>query len=169
MTTIETAEVASPIGRITLAVRDGCLCALDFTEKWSRRRAALEKRFGQVEFRTATDPAGAASRLERYFAGDLGALASVPVDPGGTAFQRKVWSALRKIPPGCTVSYGELARTVGTPGAARAVGAASGSNPVGIVIPCHRVIGADGGLTGYAGGVRRKRWLLGHEGRRPMP
>ena len=166
MMTIETAEFASPVGRITLAVRDGRLCALDFTEKWSRRRAALEKRFGRVEFHTATDPAGVVSRLERYFAGDLEALASIRVDPGGTEFQRRVWGALRKVPPGRTVSYGELARAVGAPGAARAVGAANGSNPVGIVIPCHRVIGADGSLTGYAGGVERKEWLLGHEGNR---
>jgi len=168
MTTIETAEFASPVGRITLAVRDGCLCALDFTEKWSRRRAALEKRFGQVEFRTATDPAGVVSRLERYFAGDLGALASIRVDPGGTAFQRKVWSALRKVPPGRTASYGDLARGIGAAGAARAVGAANGSNPIAIVIPCHRVIGADGSLTGYAGGVKRKQWLLRHEGGRRL-
>jgi len=166
MTIVETAELASPIGRITLAVRDRCLCALDFTDRWPRRRAALEKRFGQVEFRQATDPDGLVSRLERYFAGDLGALACVQVDPGGTEFQRKVWSALRKVPPGRTASYGELARAVGAAGAARAVGAANGSNPVAIVIPCHRVIGADGGLTGYAGGVRRKRWLLEHEGHR---
>jgi len=167
MTIVETAEVASPIGRITLAVRDGGLCALDFTERWPRRRAALEKRFGQVEFRRATDPERMVTRLERYFAGDLGALASVRVDPGGTVFQRRVWSALRKLPPGRTASYGDLARAVGAAGAARAVGAANGSNPVAIVIPCHRVIGADGSLTGYAGGVERKQWLLRHEGSRP--
>ena len=107
------------------------------------------------------------TRLERYFAGDLGALASVRVDPGGTVFQRRVWSALRQLPPGRTASYGDLARAVGAAGAARAVGAANGSNPVAIVIPCHRVIGADGGLTGYAGGVERKQWLLRHEGSRP--
>ena len=167
MTIVETAELGSPIGRITLALRDGRLCALDFTERWPRRRAALEKRFGEVEFRPATDPAGLVSRLERYFAGDLAALGSVQVDPGGTVFQRKVWSALRKVPPGRTTSYGELARTVGAAGAARAVGAANGSNPVAIVIPCHRAIGADGSLTGYAGGVERKQWLLRHEGSRP--
>ena len=130
MTIVETAELASPIGRITLALRDGRLCALDFTEKWPRRRAALEKRFGRVEFRQATDPEGVVSRLERYFAGDLGALAPIRVDPGGTAFQRKVWCALRKVPPGRTASYGDLARAVGAAGAARAVGAANGSNPV---------------------------------------
>ncbi|TMA70263.1 MAG: methylated-DNA--[protein]-cysteine S-methyltransferase [Deltaproteobacteria bacterium] len=170
MTIVETAELASPIGRITLAVRDGRLCALDFTERWPRRRAVLEKRFGQVEFRQATDPAGAASRLKRYFAGDLEALTPIGVDPGGTAFQRKVWSALRGVPPGRTASYGDLARAIGAAGAARAVGAANGSNPIAIVIPCHRVIGADGSLTGYAGGVERKQWLLRHEsGRRLRP
>ena len=107
MTIVETAEVASPIGRITLAVRDGGLCALDFTERWPRRRAALEKRFGQVEFRRATDPEGMVTRLERYFAGDLGALASVRVDPGGTVFQRRVAF------PFCTTTASECRATVG--------------------------------------------------------
>src|SRR5206468_11511841 len=120
MTTIETAEVASPIGRITLAVRDGCLCALDFTEKWSRRRAALEKRFGQGEFRTATDPAGVVSRLERYFAGDLGAPASIRVDPGGTAFRRKGRRARRKVPPRRTAPSAGRARGIAAARPARA-------------------------------------------------
>jgi methylated-DNA-[protein]-cysteine S-methyltransferase len=160
---MEVAQCASPIGDIVVAVRDGQLCALSFADQWPRKRARLEKRFGTVEFRKATDPAGVVTRLKRYFAGDLDALAPIAVDLGGTPFQRKVWSELRKVPPGRTVSYGDLARAIGAPAAVRAVGAANGANPVGIVIPCHRVIGANGQLIGYGGGIERKDWLLKHE------
>jgi methylated-DNA-[protein]-cysteine S-methyltransferase len=161
--TLEVAECTSPIGSITLAARDGRLCALEFTERWPRRRAALVARFGAVELRRAADPAGAVAALAAYFAGDLDALARIAVDPGGTPFQRRVWAALRRVPAGRSVSYGELAREIGAPAAARAVGAGNGANPVALVIPCHRVIRGDGALGGYAGGVRRKRWLLAHE------
>jgi methylated-DNA-[protein]-cysteine S-methyltransferase len=154
---LEIADCTSPIGRITLAAHDGRLCALDFTERWPRRRAALVARFGAVELRRVADPARAVSALAAYFAGDLGALDGLEVDPGGTPFQRRV-------PPGRSVSYGELAREIGAPDAARAVGAGNGANPVAVVIPCHRVIRGDGGLGGYAGGLHRKRWLLAHEG-----
>ena len=102
--------------------------------------------------------------LEAYFAGELGAIESLSVETGGTEFQRAVWAALRAIPAGETLSYGQLASRIARPSAVRAVGAANGANPVGVVVPCHRVIGADGSLTGYAGGVERKRWLLSHEG-----
>ena len=102
--------------------------------------------------------------LQRYFAGELAAIDTLPVQTGGTAFQREVWRALREIPCGGTVSYAELAERIGRPTAVRAVGLANGSNPVGIVVPCHRVIGANGSLTGYGGGIERKRWLLEHEG-----
>jgi methylated-DNA-[protein]-cysteine S-methyltransferase len=102
--------------------------------------------------------------LRAYFAGDLHALDTIAVDPlGGTPFQRRVWLALRSIPAGTTVSYQMLARRIRAPKAMRAVGAANGANPVPIVLPCHRVIGADGSLTGYGGGLPRKRWLLRHE------
>ena len=161
--TLEIAEFHSPIGTIVLAVRDGTLTALVFAEGWPDRRARLVKRFGDVDLRGAADPAGVSGRLAAYFAGDLGALDAIAVDSGGTPFQRRVWGALRTIPPGETVSYQTLARRIGAPTAVRAVGAANGDNPVGIVIPCHRVIGADGSLTGYAGGIERKRWLLTHE------
>ena len=169
MTMLEIADLASPVGPLTLAVRAGRLCALDFADRWPRRRAALARRFGRCDMRAAADPAGVVARLARYFAGDVEALATIPVDPGGTPFQQKVWHALREIPAGRTASYGELARAIGAAGAARAVGAANRSNPVAIVIPCHRVIGADGCLTGYAGGLHRKRWLLDHEERRIAP
>jgi len=111
------------------------------------------------------DPAGVTSALRAYFSGQLEALEGLLVDGEGTDFQRQVWAALREIPAGTTQSYGELARRIGSPAAVRAVGAANGRNPIGVVVPCHRVIGADGTLTGYAGGLDRKRWLLTHEAR----
>jgi methylated-DNA-[protein]-cysteine S-methyltransferase len=104
-------------------------------------------------------------RLAAYFAGDLFAVDAIETRTGGTPFQRAVWSALRPIPPGTTVSYGELARAIGRPAASRAVGAANGANPIAIVVPCHRVIGANRTLTGYGGGLARKAWLLEHERR----
>jgi len=161
---IEIGEVASPIGKIVVAVRGGRLCALAFDESWPRKRAALERRFGEVEWRRAKDPGGVARALRRYFDGDIEALARIAVDPGGTPFQRAIWTKLRRVPAGRTVSYGELARAAGYPRAVRAVGAANGSNPVGLVIPCHRVIGSSGKLVGYGGGLDRKKWLLAHEG-----
>ncbi|HUE30191.1 MAG TPA: methylated-DNA--[protein]-cysteine S-methyltransferase [Verrucomicrobiae bacterium] len=161
--TLEIADFHSPIGTIVLAVHDGALASLVFAEGWPGQRARLGKRFGDVDFRRAAHPAGVAGRLAAYFAGDLGALDAIAVDPGGTPFQRRVWAALRTIPAGETVSYQTLARRIGAPTAVRAVGAANRMNPIGIVVPCHRVIGADGSLTGYAGGIERKRWLLTHE------
>jgi methylated-DNA-[protein]-cysteine S-methyltransferase len=101
--------------------------------------------------------------MKNYFAGELGAIDDLPVKTAGTPFQRAVWSALREIPLGATESYGKLAERIGRPTAVRAVGLANGSNPIGIVVPCHRVIGANGSLTGYGGGMERKRWLLEHE------
>jgi methylated-DNA-[protein]-cysteine S-methyltransferase len=102
--------------------------------------------------------------LEHYFTGAVHAIESVPVALGGTSFQRRVWIALQRIPSGRTVSYGQLAKWLGCPRAARALGAANGANPACIVVPCHRVIGANGALAGYGGGIERKQWLLEHEG-----
>ncbi|MCJ7437845.1 MAG: methylated-DNA--[protein]-cysteine S-methyltransferase [Acidimicrobiia bacterium] len=114
------------------------------------------------------DPSGILERLRAYFAGNLAAVAEIPVRfDRGTVFQREVWTALQDIPVGETISYAELARRVGRPQAFRAVGSANGQNPIGIVVPCHRVIAADGTLGGYAGGLDRKRWLLAHEGAMP--
>jgi methylated-DNA-[protein]-cysteine S-methyltransferase len=161
---IQIAEFVSPIGEITLAVRGGALCALNFTDRWPRKEAKLKQRFGALEFDRAEDPAGVVSRLKSYFNGSLDALAGIVVETGGSEFQRRVWNRLLEIDPGQTISYGELAVSIGSPTAVRAVGAANGANPVGIVIPCHRVIGASGALTGYGGGIERKRWLLRHEG-----
>ena len=106
----------------------------------------------------------AAAQLDAFFAGDRLDF-DLALDPAGTPFQRRVWSELRRIAYGETISYGELARRVGRPGAARAVGLANGRNPISVIVPCHRVIGADGSLTGYGGGIPRKRYLLDHEAR----
>ncbi len=164
MITIETATVRSPVGELGLYARDGALCGLSFTDHDERLRAHLAARFGgDVEYVRARDPAGAATRLRRYLDGELDALDDIAVDLGGTAFQARVWKALRKIPVGATWSYAALARKVGSPEAVRAVGAANGRNPVSLVVPCHRVIAADGTLCGYGGGIERKRWLLTHE------
>ncbi|HSL34697.1 MAG TPA: methylated-DNA--[protein]-cysteine S-methyltransferase, partial [Candidatus Limnocylindrales bacterium] len=113
----------------------------------------------------ATAPAPVVRAVAAYFAGDMRAFDSIELDPPGTPFQREVWAALRGIPAGTTTTYGRLAAALGRPGSSRAVGLANGANPVAIVVPCHRVIGASGSLTGYGGGIERKRWLLDHERR----
>jgi methylated-DNA-[protein]-cysteine S-methyltransferase len=163
MTTLALAKAATPLGTMHCAVHAGRLCALEFGDRWPRRLRWLAERVGGMTTRAESDPAHVVSRLLRYFAGELDALDGVALELIGTPFQRRVWTALRAVPAGRTVSYGELARTVCGPAAARAVGAANGANPIAIAVPCHRVIGADGGLTGYAGGIERKRWLLAHE------
>jgi O-6-methylguanine DNA methyltransferase len=142
---------------------DGTLRALDFSDFQERMRRLLARHYGDFTLAEAAVPAAVAAALDSYFAGDVTALDALPVATGGTGFQKKVWAALRRIPAGETMGYGALAARLGKPGAARAVGLANGSNPIGIVVPCHRVIGANGTLTGYAGGVERKRWLLAHE------
>jgi methylated-DNA-[protein]-cysteine S-methyltransferase len=164
VTTLEHAERPSPVGGLLLYARGGALCALAFADGRHEIRPWLEKRFGPLDLRLTDDPAGAASALDRYFKGDLNAFDGLSLDTGGTPFQQRVWRALRAIPVGTAVSYSALARTIEAPTAVRAVAAANGANPVAIVVPCHRVIGADGSLTGYGGGLARKRWLLAHEG-----
>jgi methylated-DNA-[protein]-cysteine S-methyltransferase len=151
-------EIESPIGTILAVAGPRGLCDVDFADRWEAKRRRLERRLGQVEIEDA-DPLGIADHLRRYFDGQLSAL--------GTEFQHAVWTRMRAIPAGTTMTYGELAAEIGNPAASRAVGAASGRNPIAIVIPCHRLIGTDGSLTGYAGGVPRKRWLLAHEGALP--
>ena len=129
--------------------------------------AALTARYGPVTLVRVRDPYGISRRLRAYFAGEVQAIDAIAVETGGTPFQRRVWSALRRIPPGRTITYSELARAAGRPRAIRAAGAANGRNPVAIVVPCHRVVGKDASLTGYGGGLQRKRWLLDHEGAVP--
>ncbi len=153
----------SPIGRLVLAAGDHGLVALEFEDHWDVARTRLRQRFGTVS--NGEPLVETRAKLEAYFAGEVTALDEVAVDPQGTPFQLRVWKALRAIPAGRTASYGNIARSLGLPaGASRAIGAANGSNPVAIVIPCHRVIRSDGALSGYGGGVERKRWLLQHEG-----
>jgi methylated-DNA-[protein]-cysteine S-methyltransferase len=160
---IEYGQVESPVGTIDIAARDGRLCALRFHDRDSSIREMLARRIENTD--EGDLPAGhpIIERLHAYFDGDISALDAIEVETGGTAFQRSVWAQLRRIPAGETASYGEVAAAIGVPGAVRAVGTANGSNPVGIVIPCHRVIRSSGDLGGYGGGLDRKRWLLAHE------
>jgi methylated-DNA-[protein]-cysteine S-methyltransferase len=157
-------NIESPIGQLLIVSDGASLCAVEFDGDDVRLRAYLQKRFGQFTLQPASDPQGFSGRIRDYFAGNLRALEGIPVETGGTEFQRRVWQALREIPTGSTTSYGELAQKIGKPRASRAVGLANGMNPIPVVLPCHRVIGADASLTGYGGGLDRKRWLLEHEG-----
>ena len=145
---------------------DDRLRAVDWEDHEQRLDQLLQRQYGAntIRLRAASRASAASRALRAYFEGDTGCLASLPVAANGTGFQRMVWDALRQIPPGQTVSYGALAARIGRPTAMRAVGLANGANPVSIVVPCHRVIGADGALTGFGGGLERKRWLLAHEG-----
>ena len=152
----------SPIGPLTLAERGARLCLLHFGVDGPPVDATLE-RWHPGEPRTRRELPAVRAVLTRYFAGELAAIDTVPVELNGTEFQKRVWQALRRIPAGSTLSYAELARRIAEPAAVRAVGAANGANPVALVVPCHRVIGSDGTLTGYGGGLERKRWLLTHE------
>jgi methylated-DNA-[protein]-cysteine S-methyltransferase len=151
---------------ILLADHDGNLRTVDWTDHETRMLHFLRLRYGADGFhlQPARNPNGLTDAISRYFAGELHAIDCLPVETGGTPFQREVWSALRAIPCGTTTSYGELAQRIGRPAAVRAVGLANGANPVGVIVPCHRVIGSNGSLTGYGGGIERKRWLLEHEG-----
>jgi methylated-DNA-[protein]-cysteine S-methyltransferase len=153
----------SPIGPLTTAERAGRVCLLHFGADGEEIDRVFERWYaGEARVRQ-TLPA-VAEILGRYFGGDLSVLDTVPVELNGTPFQKKVWLALRRIPSGATISYAELARRIGSAAAVRAVGSANGANPVAVIVPCHRVIGSDGSLTGYGGGLDRKQWLLAHEG-----
>lgn len=149
--------VESPLGPLTLRADDGVLTGLYLPE---HRRGPVPGALG------ARDDAGLPAvreQLAAYFAGERTAF-DVPLELRGTAFQQRVWAALQEIPYGETRTYGQLAAALGAPSASRAVGLANGRNPISIVVPCHRVVGASGSLTGYAGGVERKRALLALEG-----
>ncbi|HWC89620.1 MAG TPA: methylated-DNA--[protein]-cysteine S-methyltransferase [Pirellulales bacterium] len=160
-------ELESPLG-VVYVVSDGIhVRAVDFEGYEDRLQRLLARHYGRYALHATSKPGEAVSRLEDYFAGEVRAINAIPVATGGTPFQRQVWAALRTIPAGTTVSYGTIAAQIGRPTACRAVGLANGSNPIGIVVPCHRVIGANHGLTGYGGGLERKQWLLEHEGAVP--
>jgi methylated-DNA-[protein]-cysteine S-methyltransferase len=160
-------KVATPAG-VMLVVSDqaGQLRALDWEDYEPRMLRLLRLHYGEarVELAAGRTPDPVREPLLAYLAGDLRAIEKIAVATGGTQFQRELWAALRRIPASETRSYGELALQLGRPRAIRAVGLANGANPIGVVVPCHRVIGADRSLTGYGGGLARKRWLLEHEG-----
>jgi methylated-DNA-[protein]-cysteine S-methyltransferase len=159
-------RIETPIGEMVIvADRDGNLRATFWTDREAQLHDALRRQYGEngCTLEPASNPHGLTNAIGRYFAGEFTAIDSLPVKTAGTPFQREVWRALREISCGTTLSYRALAARIGRPNAVRAVGLANGSNPVGVVVPCHRVIGSDGSLTGYGGGIERKRWLLEHE------
>ncbi len=161
-------RVATPLGQmLVLTDAQQRLRAVDWEDYEARMHTLLRRQYGKnaVRLDTASQPSRARRALEAYFDGEIAAIDGFPVALGGTEFQRQVWQALRGIAGGQTVTYGTLAHRIERPSAVRAVGLANGANPAGIVIPCHRVIGANASLTGYGGGLHRKRWLLEHEAR----
>jgi len=156
----------TPTGRMLLLTDDEQrLRAADWEDHEERMRTLLRRYYGDTGLllRAARGVSIARRALEAYFEGDLNAVGELATATHGSDFQRRVWAGLRLIPLGSTISYGALACQIGRPGGARAVGLANGSNPIAIVVPCHRVIGANASLTGYGGGLERKRWLLSHE------
>ena len=159
-----TDRITTPIGDMILVARDGVLLLLEFDDAKERVAREMKVRFGAVALQPASNPFGLSDIIVDYFAGNLHAIDHLITDGDGTVFERQVWAELRKIPCGVTRSYGEIARTLGDINLSRAVGTANGRNPIAIVVPCHRVIGADGSMTGYGGGIKRKEWLLRHEG-----
>ena len=179
---VQYAEMSTPIGCIYPAWKGNTLLAIAMAETKNRGswtagdrpgskvevlRRELERRYGPIELERASGTNATLKPLQRYFQGDVRAIRRIRVDPGGTEFQAAIWKLLRTIPAGRTMTYGELALHAGRPGAARAAGRAVGSNPIPIAIPCHRVVGKSGSLTGFGGGLPRKQWLLEHEGGAP--
>ena len=160
-----TARFASPVGDLAAFTHEGKLCALSFLHGRYDPVVVLRARLGPLETREG-DPLGVEASFREYFRGRLDALDRIPVETGGTPFQRRVWEALRRIPRGETRTYSEIARQIGAPAAVRAVGSACGANPVALVVPCHRAVRTDGGLGGYAWGLTVKRRLLKLEKRR---
>jgi methylated-DNA-[protein]-cysteine S-methyltransferase len=165
-------RIETPIGQLLLVADSaGNLRAVDWNDYQPRMLRLLERHYGKNRFtlEPAHNPHGLSDAIDRYFAGDIHATDRLPVRTAGTPFQRTVWNELRKIPGGTAISYGKLAELIDHPKAVRAVGLANGSNPIGVVVPCHRVVGSDGSLTGYGGGLDRKRWLLDHELKHAAP
>lgn len=159
-------RISTPIGEmLVVSDYDGNLRVIHWADHEARMGLLLRLHYGENGF--ILEPnccrSGLADAIRQYFEGELDAINALPVQTSGTLFQREVWRALRGIRCGTTISYGQLAKQIGRPRAVRAVGLANGSNPVPVVVPCHRVIGTDGSLTGYGGGIERKRWLLEHE------
>jgi len=159
-------RIKTPLGQALLITdAEHRLRALDWEDHAPRMQHLLRLHYrSSMSLAPGRAPQGMRQALDAYFAGDLERLHGIECHTGGTPFQRAVWAALRTIPPGRTMSYGALAAALRVPKAVRAVGLANGANPISVVVPCHRVIGANGSLTGYGGGLARKRWLLAHEG-----
>jgi methylated-DNA-[protein]-cysteine S-methyltransferase len=152
--------IETPLGKIVLAARNGKLVMLEFEDTG---RVDLDRFINENGVKETGDPYGFSEAIRNYFAGRADAICALPVEVEGTPFQQKVWLALRDIPFGSTVSYGQLAAKIGSPNGSRAVGITNGRNRIALVLPCHRVVGGDGSLTGYAGGLARKEWLIRHE------
>ena len=167
MLTLLEDNISTPLGPLWILCDEQFqLRAVEWEEHSDRMVELLNIHYRREGYQRvpAHNPGGLCQKLQDYFDGDLAVIETLPTATGGTPFQREVWQALRTIPCGQVMHYGQLAGKLGRAGAARAVGAANGSNPVSIVVPCHRVIGSNGTMTGYAGGVQRKEWLLRHEG-----
>jgi len=170
------AVIGTPVGDMLALASDEGLCALEFTgpsngskrkHRLTRLEARLKRHFPPHEIVDRETPIIARTRrwLAAYFAGTSAEIGDLPLEMHGAAFETRVWKALTRIPPGQTTSYGAIAKALGSAAASRAVGAANGANPIAIIVPCHRVIGSSGSLTGYGGGLDRKTWLLEHERR----
>jgi O-6-methylguanine DNA methyltransferase len=161
--------IVTPLGDMFALATDSALCVLEFgtLARGNRLDARLRRWFPPHEIHAGESPVIARTRdwLAAYFDGTSADGAGIPLAMHGAPFERRVWDALRQIPPGETRSYGSIAHALGSDGASRAVGMANGANPVAIIVPCHRVIGSNGSLTGYGGGLERKAWLLDHEAR----
>lgn len=165
--TFRLTRIGTPVGPMLIAVDDqDRLRVLDWESHAERMERLIDRYYGPgaVTLRQSDAAHPVAHQLAAYVDGEIAAIDAIATETTGTAFQREVWGGLREIPAGQTWTYSQLAARIGRPSAVRAVGLANGANPIGVVVPCHRVIGASGALTGYAGGVERKRWLLRHEG-----
>lgn len=164
-------RLPTPVGELILVTDEADrVRAVDWDDREPRLQRLLGLHYGRpvAPLTTRATRSRALRALAAYFEGDLAAINGLPVATGGTPFQCAVWTALREIPAGQTVSYSELAVGIGRPSAVRAVGLANGANPISVIVPCHRVIGRNAALTGYAGGLERKAWLLAHESARPV-
>ena len=162
-------RLTTPIGELLIMTDDeGRLRTIDWTDHEARMRLLLDRQYGKGNYTMAParDRGGLTTAMRAYFKGQLEVIDTLPVATNGTPFQESIWRELRRIERGRTISYAQLAERIGKPKAVRAAGLANGQNPISIVVPCHRVIGSNGTLTGYGGGLPRKQWLLEHEGAR---
>ena len=163
---VQTIEQDHAIGPIHIVANGATLLAMEFGDIEHRLMPMLRVRYdADVRLEPVDDLHDIAAAIRAYFDGDIRAVDALAVDGGGTDFQRTAWDALRRIPPGEVRTYGQMAALLGRPNAARAIGSANALNPISLVVPCHRLVGSTGALTGYGGGIERKRWLLEHERR----